>query len=205
MTESKKEKVMTGDFVVPGQRLGVIEEYIPGTGTYENNGVIYSRDTGFVLIDQKTKEIKVFSATGKPILPKRRDIVYGKVEDVKDKMIFVEIYKIGDKYLSSPMSGIVFVHKISSNYIKSAKDAFSIGDIIKASIIKVSNPLILTTNGRGLGVIMAFCKKCGAQLQRNGNILKCPKCGNIEKRYISPAYINPPISRKVNVKRSEKM
>ncbi len=202
MNEKRKEKVMTGDFVIPGQRLGVIEEYIPGEGTYEDGGVIYSRETGFVLIDQRTKEIKVFSATGKPILPKRRDIVYGKVEDVKDKMIFVDIYRIGDKYLNTTISGILFVHKISNSYMKSAKDAFSVGDIIKASIIKATNPLILTTNGKGLGVIMAFCKRCGAHLQRNGNILKCPKCGNIEKRYIAPTYINPP-SKTRRMKRSE--
>ncbi len=34
---------MSVKYVAPGQYLGTAEEYIPGEGTYEDNGLIYFR------------------------------------------------------------------------------------------------------------------------------------------------------------------
>lgn len=190
MKQNINDKIGTGSFVIPGQKLGVIEEYIPGRGTYEENGIIYSQETGFVLIDKKTHEVKVFPAVNRILKPKKGDIVFAKVDDVKDKMVFSSIYKIRDRYISMPITGVIFVHKISRNFIRSAKDAFAPGDVVKALVVKSIIPVVLTTNGKGLGVILAFCTNCGHQLIRSNKTLKCPNCGNIENRYLSSDYIN---------------
>ena len=43
MTESERK---SGLFVVPGDRLGVIEEFTSGPGTYIEDGIIHSKITG---------------------------------------------------------------------------------------------------------------------------------------------------------------
>jgi len=184
----EKKKINDGMFVVPGDKLGVIEEYIPSRGTYTENGVIYSNSTGFVLIDKVTKEVKVYPAEERPLRPKKRDIVIGRIDDIKEKIAYVEIYEIRNRFFENPFTGILFVNQISREYIKSAKAAFKVGDIIKAQVINDGDPIQLSTAGRDLGVILAFCSKCGNLLKRVKNELRCPYCGNIERRYLSPQY-----------------
>jgi exosome complex component CSL4 len=46
----------------------------------------------------------------------------------------------------------------------------------------------LTTAGRGLGVVKAFCSKCGAVLEFKDRRLLCPSCGNLERRRLAEDY-----------------
>ena len=39
-------KKLDGQFVVPGERLGVVEEFDAGTGTVDVNGTVYAAQTG---------------------------------------------------------------------------------------------------------------------------------------------------------------
>ena len=50
----------SGKFVIPGEKLGVIEEFMPGPGTYVHNGTIYSKITGRTLVDVLNKKISVY-------------------------------------------------------------------------------------------------------------------------------------------------
>ena len=47
--------------VMPGDKLGIIEQYLPGEGTYDDNGDIKSAVLGNVKINQKMKVISVVS------------------------------------------------------------------------------------------------------------------------------------------------
>jgi len=49
----------SGHLVLPGERLGVIEEFTPDAGTYEKNGVIYSKIVGRALCDLQTRRVSV--------------------------------------------------------------------------------------------------------------------------------------------------
>jgi exosome complex component CSL4 len=40
-----------------------------------------------------------------------------------------------------------------------------------------------------LGVIAAYCSRCGAPLVKEKNVLKCRVCGNTEMRKLAPDYI----------------
>ena len=50
----------SGLFVVPGDSLGVIEEFTSGPGTYVEDGVIHSKITGCTLLDILNKQVSVY-------------------------------------------------------------------------------------------------------------------------------------------------
>ena len=55
-------------FVVPGEYLGAAEEFIPGRGTYEDSGRIYSSVVGSPSVDPRDKTVRVQAANGVPEL-----------------------------------------------------------------------------------------------------------------------------------------
>lgn len=56
----KSPEQKTGRLVVPGERLGVIEEFIPDAGTFVKDGVIYSKIIGRALVDLMNKRVSVY-------------------------------------------------------------------------------------------------------------------------------------------------
>ena len=78
------------NIVMPGEKLGIIEQYLPGEGTYDDNGEIKSSVLGNVKINQKKKVISVVS-DAKPALLKVGDIVYGQITDIKPQRANVKI------------------------------------------------------------------------------------------------------------------
>jgi exosome complex component CSL4 len=63
------------------------------------------------------------------------------------------------------------------------------GDIIRAKVISEKNRIFhLSTNDKNLGVVDAFCSRCGNLLEPERFELRCPKCGSIEKRKRAPDY-----------------
>ena len=52
-----QEPRKSGRLVVPGEKLGVIEEFIPDSGTYVKEGGIHSKNIGYVLMDFENKKI----------------------------------------------------------------------------------------------------------------------------------------------------
>lgn len=176
-------EVKTGNFVLPGDRLGVIEEYMLGSGTFQENGVIYSSRIGVVLIDSKAKKISVFPKTTKPLIPKRGDIVLGKIVTVQGKKAVVTIAMLEDKILSSGFTGQIFIRQVTGDYLESMDDMFKIGDIVRANVIDDREEVYqLSTVDAKLGVIKAYCAKCGGPLRKVNRQLKCDLCGNMESR-----------------------
>ena len=80
------ERIKEGDSVLPGEKLGVIEEYIPGEGTFQDeDDVIYASIIGTVHIDMKERKISVEGTTRQPVYPQRNDVVLGQVQSVTKK------------------------------------------------------------------------------------------------------------------------
>jgi exosome complex component CSL4 len=68
-------------------------------------------------------------------------------------------------------------------------DVCKAGDILRARVIDMTNRIPqLTTAGRGLGVVKAFCSKCGGVLDFATRKLQCVSCGNIERRRLAEDY-----------------
>jgi exosome complex component CSL4 len=186
-----RRTVVQDRFTIPGEKLGVIEEFIPGSGTYEDRGTIYSTRVGLAEIDPLGKTVKVEPCSKTPVVPKEGDVVTGLVVNVQDKLAIIEIYEIGDRILPLPYSAALHIANTSPRYERLMGDICKRGDFIRAKVINVKNRIPqLTTVGRELGVIKAFCSKCGEELIPSGRILICPACGNKESRKIPSEYYN---------------
>ena len=59
-------KTKSGDFVLPGDALGVTEEFVPSEWTYEDEGRIRSLVAGTVSVDNKNKKISIIPKTSSP-------------------------------------------------------------------------------------------------------------------------------------------
>lgn len=181
-----------GEFVRPGSYLGVVEEFLPGRGAYEENGKIYASTVGIVQYDMKGRKAEVDPVVRQPPTPTSGDIVICQVERMREKMALVEIVAL-QKYIDREVTGStkarIYISKVAKKYVKKMSDQFHIGDTVRSRVRKAHKPpLELSTMGKDLGVIRALCSKCRTVLQKKGNVLECPNCGNIEMRKLASDY-----------------
>jgi exosome complex component CSL4 len=179
----------SGQFVLPGECLGVIEEFIPDAGTYVMDGVIHSKVVGRALLDFLNKRVSVYPLIHGARIPKVGSVVLGQVSYVQTENAGVRIFKIGNKPLSGFFSGILHVSDVQQTYVKSMFDVCKPGDIIRAKVISEKNRVYhLSTKDNELGVVYAFCSQCGYMLELKRHIMRCLRCGKIEKRKIALDY-----------------
>jgi exosome complex component CSL4 len=173
----------SGRFVLPGERLGVIEEFVASDGTYVEDGVIYSKVVGRALLDFLNKRVSVYPLVHGANVPKVGSIVLGQVSNVQKQNAFVHINKIGKNQLSSFFSSILHISDVQLRYVDSMFDVCKPGDIIRAKVISEKNGTYhLSVKDRNLGVVYAFCSQCGYMLELRRQRMCCPRCGKIEKR-----------------------
>jgi exosome complex component CSL4 len=185
----KSPEQKSGHLVLPGERLGVIEEFIPDSGTYVKDGVIFSKIVGRSLMDLQTRRVSVYPVVDGVVVPKVSTVVIGQIGNAQSDNVLVKIFRIGQKKLSGNFGGILHVSDVSDRYVDQISDVCKPGDIIRAKVISDKNQAFhLSMNDRGLGVLYGFCSRCGAMLEQQGYDLKCPKDGNVETRKIAPDY-----------------
>lgn len=183
--------VENGEFVVPGTVLGFSEEFIPGDGAYEEGGKVFAARTGVLVVDMKERRIMVDPRTSVPPTPKDGDLVIGTVVDVKSQLALINITKLKgvDRSMPGEVMGGIHISQTRDSYVSDIGREFNTGDVVYAKITNVSRtPMQLSTVDKNLGVIKAFCSRCTVALAKDGNKLKCPNCGRIESRRLSPEY-----------------
>jgi exosome complex component CSL4 len=185
----KSPQHKNGHLVLPGERLGVIEEFIPNSGTYVKDGVIYSQIIGRALMDLLSKRVSVYPLISGAIVPKVATTVVGQVGNAQSDNVLVRIFKIGSKQLSGVFTGILHISDVQERYVTSMNEVCKPGDIIRAKVISDKNRVYhLSTNGQGLGAMYAFCSRCANLLEPKRHEMQCPKCGNVERRKIALDY-----------------
>lgn len=185
MHEAKK----SGEFVVPGEKLGVIEEFISSSGTYVREGSIFSRVVGRILMDLVNKNVSVYPLARIIGIPRVGDIVTGNVVSVQDSTSAIRIFKLAMKPSSGFSSAILHVSDASPSYVDSMFDVCRLGDILRAKVVSDKNGTYhLSTKDEALGVVYAFCSKCGSILTRKKAKMVCDDCGNTEKRKAASDY-----------------
>jgi exosome complex component CSL4 len=174
----------SGHLVLPGERLGVIEEFIPDAGTYVKDGVIYSKIVGRALIDLLNRRVSVYPLIEGAVVPKVSTAVVGQVGNAQSDNVLVRIFEVGSKKkMSGVFSGILHISDVSDRYVNSMNEVCKPGDIIRAKVISEKNQIYhLTTVDKNFGVIHAFCSICSSVLEQSRHEMRCPKCGNIERR-----------------------
>jgi len=195
MTESERK---SGLFVVPGDRLGVIEEFTSGPGTYVEGGTIHSKVTGCTLLDMLNKQVSVYPLVKIATVPQVGSIVTGLVSDVKSKNAVLTIFQVGDKTLSGFFKGMLHISGVSHSYVDNMFNVCKAGDIMRAKVISTENrSFFLSTVDNDLGVIYALCSICGSALQPGNRGLGCSNCGNVERRKTPPDYGKDTTTREV--------
>lgn len=185
----KAPETKSGHLVLPGERLGVIEEFIPDSGTYVKDGVIYSKIVGRELLDLLNKRVSVYPLINGAVIPKVSTVVIGQIGNAQSDNVLVRIFRIGKKKLSGVFTGILHISDVSDRYINSMNDVCKPGDIVRAKVISEKNNIYhLTTNDKNLGMLYAFCSRCGNLLEPQRYEMQCTKCGNIENRKIASDY-----------------
>jgi exosome complex component CSL4 len=185
-----KSEQRNGTLVLPGERLGVIEEFIPDSGTYVRDGVIYSKIIGRALMDMLNRRVSVYPLKEGAVVPKAGITVVGQVGNAQSDNVLVRIIEVGaKKKMSGVFSGILHISDASDRYIDSMNEVCKPGDVIRAKVISEKNQIFhLTTNDKNLGVIYGFCSQCGNLLEQSRQEMRCTKCGNIERRKTAMDY-----------------
>lgn len=179
----------SGQFVVPGEKLGVIEEFTPGPGTYVKGGNIYAKVTGHTLIDLLNKRVSVYPAVPTVNVPRVGSIVVGQVHDMQRRLATIRIFNIGKRPLSGVFTGILHISDATRGYVDYMHYVCRTGDVIRAKVTSNKNRTYhLTTAEKNLGVIYAFCSNCGDLLRLRRKTLLCLRCGKTEKRKIAFDY-----------------
>jgi len=175
---------------IPGEKLSVIEEYLPGGGTYEENGAVYAKFIGEVQVNSRERKISVRQLSRKVVVPVRDDVIIGQVQALKEDIANVRILSIENKpRLSGHFSAVLHISQLGKGRVKSLSDAIAVGDIIRAKVIASWPPYQLTLADRDLGVIYALCLKCGTPLILKEGKLYCKKCKQFEERKVSSKYV----------------
>jgi len=177
-------------FVIPGELVGSTEEFKPGNGTVVFDGNIYSTAIGNVIIDRKARIVSVKPNTLTPNILKVGDIVYGKIIEVRESGVAVEIAGIEgkeDREIINSRLGDIHVSNVRDSYVKRLSDEFRPSDIIRAKVLDTDR-MRLTTSEDSLGVVKAYCSNCRGEIVLEGKKLKCPDCNMTEIRKISTEY-----------------
>lgn len=184
--------VKSGDVVVPGDQLCVIEELMPSYGTYEKEGIVYAAAPGMVAMDLKDRSISVVNVDGKMklALPVEGDILMGRVTHAFEQRAEMLIVRRNDKDVHSGLVGELHISNVTRRYVKSMLDVLKQNDIIRAVAMNTHEiPVKLSLVGQDLGVVLAFCSKCGNALTlTTHNNMFCLKCENRETREVVKDY-----------------
>jgi exosome complex component RRP4 len=129
------------DIVVPGEVLAE-GEYYAGRGTFKDDSKVCSALVGLVAI--RDDKISVLPLQSKYI-PKRGDVVIGKITEVRFSMWNVDI--------NSPYSGILPASDVFGREKRDMNKAFDVGDILFMRVVDVDEvkKVKLGLKGRGLG------------------------------------------------------
>ena len=139
---SVSKPIQSGDIVLPGDRLGVIEEFIPGFGTYENEGIIFATIQGKIEIDMKKREIVVVGDSQPPMGLVNGDIIIARVTGVRAKMAMVEIFHSQRKDFPIPFAGMIQIRNIRQGYVDYIDEQLVQDDWIRAKLRRESGAVI---------------------------------------------------------------
>ena len=129
------------DLVIPGQILAD-DEYYAGIGTFKENGKVCSSLMGRVSL--RNKKLRVIPLKSKYV-PKKGDVVIGKINDVRFSMWDVDI--------NSPYSGILPGFEVFGREKKELNKVYDVGDVLFLRVVDVDEikKAKLGLKGRGMG------------------------------------------------------
>ncbi len=177
------------DIVAPGDKIGASEEWLPGEGTYEEEGYVYSSIFGRVQYDDENLVARVDGVNPVSNVDEG-DIVYGKIKNNRGSIasMSIELVEGESRGIAMDLEGSLHVSKISEDYIESVDTAYKKGDIVRAKVIQTEPSIQLTSKKKDLGIVKGFCTNCRQDMELRRNKLYCESCDLYDKRKTSSAY-----------------
>ncbi len=180
---------MEPKLVLPGDQIAVAEEFEPGEGTYERNGLVFAATPGVLRLDEQTRVARV-QPFNPPAELRAGDIVYAVIDDIRSMMATATVSAIHGRAraISGETDGTIHISNVSEEYTEDIRDMYHLGDIIRAKVIQTKPSVQLTTAEPDLGVVRALCGVCRGPLEARGRDLFCPRCERTERRKIARDY-----------------
>jgi exosome complex component CSL4 len=192
-TEKKVMSKRKVSRALPGDKLAVSEEYLPGKHVYDDNGSIRALLPGNVREDRSRGEISVQPSSEARVISVG-DVVSGQVEAVQTASAGVRIYYVNGEPTDTGFSGMLLLRGDSRDRAARSRTYVKLGDIVRARVSSTLNAIIqLSIEGDKFGVIFAKCSNCGRPLSRGGNRAKCDECGNVEERKFASDFGRVPV------------
>jgi exosome complex component CSL4 len=179
-----------GALVLPGDLLGTAEEFLPGQGTYEDNGRVYAALFGHTHVDPQARAISVLALHAIPRIGEG-DLVYVRVDEIKSAMAICTILAEAKSNRDVPGApeGTVHISKARDGFTETLNTEFGVGDILLAKVLQGHPSVKLTTAPPQLGVVAARCQTCHALLSLDlKGELRCLRCGATERRKVARDY-----------------
>jgi len=180
MKESKPNKVL------PGDKLAISEEFLPGQHTYDDAGLIRALAIGGVEKDMARLEISV-KPTVEASMVRVDDWVTGQVEVAQSNSAGLKIYYVNGMRMDKDFSGALSLRGFGGGRGIRKGPPVKLGDIVRCRVFSLVNGIIhLSIDEGDMGVVHALCGNCGRPLLRGGrDKAKCDECGNVEDRKLA--------------------
>jgi len=179
--------------VLPGDKLAVSEEFLPGPHAYDDSGLIRALVVGRVHRDTKNMEISVKPAAEAGVI-KVGDVVVGQVEGAQAGSANVKICYLNGKPTDKDFTGSLSLRSDRRGRGGPRGPPVKLGDVVRCRVFSLLNGIIhLSVNEDEMGVMYALCGSCGRSLLRGGNKAKCDECGNVEERKLAADFGRFPI------------
>ena len=161
--------------VVPGEELAEGLDYLPGYGAYRKDQHVLAGKLGLLTVDGRA--LKIIPLSGR-YMPKRNDVIIGKVIDVTMMGWRLEI--------NCAYSAMLSMKDATSDFIARGADLtqfFSLGDYMVAKIVNVTSQKLvdLSTKGPGLRklyggrIINVNCNKVPRIIGKQGSMVSLIK------------------------------
>jgi exosome complex component CSL4 len=172
-------------FFIPGDLVGVIEEFSPRSNVYQENYNIRSKTLGKVKVDHETHTASIVPKLSIGGLPKIGDEIMGIVEQSQSGVVMVRIKEINGNPVRSDFMGLIIL-RAQQNSDDRSRIIIKLGDVVRAKVISLLNNAIhLLINGDHYGVVYSTCSFCGGQVQRNGRRIICNECKKVDERKLT--------------------
>src|SRR5437879_5661726 len=128
---------MEAKMVLPGDEIATAEEFEPGEGTYEKNGLVFAATPGVLVLDPGNRVARV-RAFNPPAELRVGDIVYGVIDDIRGMMATANILAIHGRarQISGESEGPIDISNVSEDYTDDIHDKLRLGDVIRAKVVQ---------------------------------------------------------------------
>ena len=171
-------------FYIPGDMVGVIEEFNPSSNVYQENYNVRSKILGEIKVDQETRAVSVIPKVPIKGIPKVRDEVLGVVELSQSGLVMIRIKEINGKSVQSNFMGLIILRDQQSD--RERRIVIKPADIVRAKVVSLTNSVIhLSIDGEPYGVLQTVCSFCGGQVQQIGRRILCTQCKMVDERKLA--------------------